>query len=414
MIIEIIKLIGFIVIAFLVGKLVSKIKLPSILGWLITGIIIGPHGLNWMNQELLNSTWFNMVVGIVQVGIGMLIGTELIWKDIKKSGKQIITICATEAFGAFFMVTLGFGIIFLITGIPLYMAFVFGAIALATAPAPSLSIVNEYNTKGPVTKTLIPLAALDDVLGLAVFFIVIGSVSGIVSGESMSWYSIPLMIFSPIILGIGLGFVMSFIIKKERGAKETCLLTLGGIVVTAIIGMAINNIIGEEFLNLMLVGVSFTTTFSNLINKDRVHKIRQSVNIPLGIMMIVGILYLGAPLDYHLIVGAGSFTAIYIIARAVGKIGGAYIGGAISNAPDTVKKYLGLTLLPHSGVSLIFTGIAVTTLGGNVPEYAEIIQGTIAAAAVINEIIAVFLARQGFKWAGEIESDKEHELANAC
>ena len=63
---------------------------------------------------------------------------------------------------------------------------------------------------------------------------------------------------------------------------------------------------------------------------------------------------------------------------------------------------LGFTLLPHSGVSLVFTGIAVSVLNGPAPECASIIQGTIAAVAVINEIIAVFMAKKGFEWAGEL------------
>ena len=71
--------------------------------------------------------------------------------------------------------------------------------------------------------------------------------------------------------------------------------------------------------------------------------------------------------------------------------------------PDTVQKYLGLTLLPHSGVSLVFTGIACASLSAR-PELAGIVQGTIAAAAVINEMIAVIVAKKGFEWAGEISS----------
>ncbi|MEG2670538.1 MAG: hypothetical protein RR957_08725, partial [Oscillospiraceae bacterium] len=107
------------------------------------------------------------------------------------------------------------------------------------------------------------------------------------------------------------------------------------------------------------------------------------------------------PLDYHLILGAGLFTAIYIIARAVGKYGGAYIGAKATKSPKTVVKYLGLTLLPHSGVSLVFTGIAVSVLTIPAPECAKIIQGTIAAAAVINEVIAVIISKKAFEWAGE-------------
>lgn len=58
--------------------------------------------------------------------------------------------------------------------------------------------------------------------------------------------------------------------------------------------------------------------------------------------------------------------------------------------------------LPHSGVSLVFAGIAVSTLSGINNSFAELISGTIVSAAIINEIIAVILAKFAFKRAGEI------------
>ena len=71
--------------------------------------------------------------------------------------------------------------------------------------------------------------------------------------------------------------------------------------------------------------------------------------------------------------------------------------------PETVQKYLGFTLLPHSGVSLVFTGIICSVLGnGGETELAVIVKGTIAAAAVINEIIAVIMAKKGLEKAGEL------------
>ena len=42
-------------VAALAGKLISKIKLPSILGWLITGMVLGPHALSLMSQEILDA-----------------------------------------------------------------------------------------------------------------------------------------------------------------------------------------------------------------------------------------------------------------------------------------------------------------------------------------------------------------------
>ena len=42
-------------LALFVSKLVSKLKLPSILGWLIAGMILGPHALSLVSQELLDA-----------------------------------------------------------------------------------------------------------------------------------------------------------------------------------------------------------------------------------------------------------------------------------------------------------------------------------------------------------------------
>lgn len=52
MILLILRWLTAIAIAFLIGKLVSKIKLPSILGWLIGGMILGPYALSPMPNEL--------------------------------------------------------------------------------------------------------------------------------------------------------------------------------------------------------------------------------------------------------------------------------------------------------------------------------------------------------------------------
>lgn len=402
-------LVIFVVLAMAAGKLVAKVKLPAILGWLITGMIIGPYALGWMSNDIINSSWFHVLINIGEVSVGLIIGTELILKDLKKSGKQILTICFTEAFGAFMVVTLAFGTMFMFIDIPVYLAFVFGAIALATAPAPSISIIDEYKAKGPVAKTLIPLAALDDIIALIVFFTVIGIVSGLVSGgDSFPLYFVPLMIIVPVVIGGITGYVTGKSLNKvkldkDNSDKHIGIITIVAILCTAGIGIFINSyIFHQNVVNIMIVGVAFSAVFANMISKERLEILMKSVKPFIGISMIIVILNLGAPLDFKLIMGAGTFTAVYIIARAIGKIGGAYTGARISKAPKAVRKYLGLTLLPHSGVSLIFTGIAVNILIGPAPEYAAIIQGTIAAAAVINEILAVILAKQAFKYAGEL------------
>ena len=179
------------------------------------------------------------------------------------------------------------------------------------------------------------------------------------------------------------------------------------LLVSAAIGFGVNRALHSSVLNFMLIGMSYSTVFSNMVTKEKLDGMMKVMNPVIGFAMIVVILNLAAPLDYHLIFGAGLYTVVYIITRAIGKYAGAWFGASVTHAPATVRKFLGFTLLPHSGVSLVFTGIAVSVLEGVSSDCVPIIQGTIAAAAVINEIIAEFMAKKGFEWAGELYKAKE-------
>ncbi len=406
-ILSILKLILSGIIALIIGKLISKLKLPSILGWLIAGMIVGPNAVNLMNNNILHAEWYHMLMNVLECSVGLMIGTELVWSQLKKSGKSIMTIALTQSIGTFLLVSIIFGIIFKFMGIPIYIAFIFGGIALATAPAPALSIVKEFKTDGPVTKTLIPLAALDDMIGVVVFFTTITIIAGHASGQKLPAYMIIVVLLLPFIIGVITGIPTGFLLKKVKSKQSILIVLIGMILVTAALGIFINTqVLPKPILNFMLIGMAFSAAFSNIVEHKKLEEIMAEFNPILMVCMIFVILNLGAPLDYRLIMGAGLFTAVYIISRAAGKYLGAAFGGKITNSPATIKKYLGLTLLPHSGVSLVFTGIAVNVLTKFDPGNVSIIQGTIAAAAVINEVIAVIIAKKAFEWAGEFNKAK--------
>ena len=203
-----------ILLAILFGKAVSKLKLPAILGWLLAGMILGPHAFNLLNQGILDTSFYKYAINILECAVGLMIGTELVWRKIKSAGKQIIITTLTQSLGTFLFVSLVFGIVFKVMNITLYLAFLFGGIALATAPAPALSIVREFRTKGDVTSTLIPMAALDDMVGVVVFFSTIAIVSRQLSAGSMLIYIIPLFIFLPLGIGCLVGFISGYIMKN--------------------------------------------------------------------------------------------------------------------------------------------------------------------------------------------------------
>ena len=398
-----IRLAAVIALAFLTGRLVARFRLPAILGWLIAGMVLGPHAVGLLSERMMDARWYGAVEGLMECTAGMMIGTELILGNMKRTGGQLLVMTVAESLGTFFVVSLAFGMIFWATGIPVYLAFLFGGIALATAPAPSLSIVNEFKTSGPVTRTLIPMAVLDDMVGAVVFFLVMAFVTVSSSAQEIPVAAVIVVVLLPLFIGAAGGLAGGLLLRLIHSRQGEILVTFLMLLAVTGAGFLVDSLLPVQVMNFMLLGMAFSTVYSNLINGEQRREIMEVMNPIIGGALIVVILNLGAPLDYHLVFGAGLYTAVYILSRAIGKYGGAWLGAVITHAPDTVRRYLGFTLLPHSGISLIFTGIAVSVLEGTAPEYAVLIQGTIAAAAVINEIIAVYMAKKGFEWAGELQ-----------
>ena len=403
MITGILRVFAMICVASVCGKLITKLRLPAILGWLIAGIVFGPYLAGVVTVDITGSMWYKVTIKFFECFAGVMIGREIIFKKIASSGKQIIGITFVQSIGTFLFVSAVFAVVFLLSDIPVYLAFVFGGIALATAPAPALSIVNEYHTSGPVTKTLIALAAIDDVIGVIVFFTVISVIGGAHGSENTSVFMIVCIVLLPFVIGILTGLLAAFLMRHSKNVRLRFALMLAFLCVSAVCGLLVDLYLFHSFsLNYLLIGMAFSATVANLVPEKELADVLKLYNPLLSLSLIAVIVNLGMPLDYRLIAGAGLFTAVYILSRAVGKIGGAYLGGRITGAEPTVTKYLGFTLLPHSGVSLVFTGIAVSTLTAFDPSLADIVSGTIVAAAIINEIIAVIIAKFAFKWAGEI------------
>ena len=225
------------------------------------------------------------------------------------------------------------------------------------------------------------------------------------SGARESLLAVLGMVVLPFAVGGLTGAAASFVINRAKDIRLQFGLLLFFLCLSAGLGLALDLLVFHSFrLNYLLTGMTFSAGLANLVPEDLLQELMRRYNPLLSLTLILVIVNLGLPLDYRAIAGAGLFTAIYILSRAGGKIGGAFLGGKITKAAPTVTKYLGFTLLPHSGVSLVFTGIAVTTLSATAPELASLISGTIVAAAVINEIIAVITAKFAFKWASEINT----------
>lgn len=257
-----------------------------------------------------------------------------------------------------------------------------------------------------MTDTLIPLAAIDDMIGIVIFFTVISIIGTRYGASGLNPIIIVFVVSMPFIIGILFGVIAKSMINRSTNDSTKFKIFLAMLSISVLAGIALEKYVLIGFnINYLLVGMSFCIMIANYIDEVSFEKILSSYDPILGVSLILMIANLGMPLDYRKVGGAGIFTAVYILSRALGKIGGAYIGGRVTGADSKVTKYLGFTLLPHSGVSLVFTGIATKILLNIDPALADMLSGTIVAAAIINEVIAVILAKHGFKMAEEIKDE---------
>lgn len=154
---------------------------------------------------------------------------------------------------------------------------------------------------------------------------------------------IALVVILPLVIGAATGILAGLLMKKERSSRETLLLLILNILIASGVGFIFNDLVmPKPVLNFMLIGMAFSAAFSNLVTETRLEEIMRVFNPFFGISMILVILNLVAPLDYHLIMGAGLFTVIYIAARALGKYCGAYFGQASQNHLKLLKNFWAL------------------------------------------------------------------------
>ena len=157
------------------GRLFQKLRIPQVVGYIIIGVLIGQGGLKIIDEHTIETLMpFNyFALGL----IGFMVGGDLKKEAFVKYGKSLLYILFWEGITPFILVTFFTGIVgtYLFGAKPSIwaIALMLGAIASATDPATTNSVLREYKTRGPLTTNILGIVALDD--GLALFLFAIAS-----------------------------------------------------------------------------------------------------------------------------------------------------------------------------------------------------------------------------------------------
>ncbi|MBQ9233950.1 MAG: cation:proton antiporter [Lachnospiraceae bacterium] len=373
--------------ALIAGKIVKKLKLPNVTGYLVIGLLIGPNCIKLLSQDFLDSV---SIISEVALGfIAFSIGAEFKIKFLKKIGKAPIVIGITEGLGAVIVVDT----IMLLCGFDVTFALAMGAIASATAAASTLMIVKQYKAKGPVSQTLLPVVALDDAVALMAFGISMAVANVIRAHGKVSFARLMLEpcieLLGGIAFGIILGIIMAFLVKLYTGRGNRLAVTIMMIFVC----LGVSDEVGFSSL---LACMMLSATFVNLSKfSDKIYEPVERITPPIYMMFFI---ISGASLDVTVITTVGAVGSIYVVGRVIGKYLGASFGARITKAPKSVIKWLGLTLIPQEGVAIGLASSAAATL----PDYGGKIKTIVLCGVVIYELLGPVITKMVLKKAGEI------------
>lgn len=370
------------------GRVVKLIKLPNVTGYLIAGLIIGPYCLKLLSADLV--TDLEIISEMALAFIAFSIGAEFKLSYLKEVGLTPVIIAVFEALTASALVT----VVLSLFGFDLEIALLLGAIAAATAPAATIMVVKQYKAKGPVTQTLLSVVALDDAVALIAFGFAMAIVNTMQHPEQssvlMSVVSPVIEIVGSIAVGFVLGMVFTIPLRFFKKDSNRTIITVGFV----FLGSSIATMLGLSSLLLcMCMGAM-------LVNVTKaggsVFKLAENITPPLFLMFFV---VSGAELNVNILPQIGVIGILYVVFRVVGKALGAYIGAVIMKAPDVVRKFVGLTLIPQAGVAIGLSLIAAQTL----PEYGQKIRAVILCGTLIYELVGPVVTKIGLKKAGEIK-----------
>jgi Kef-type K+ transport system membrane component KefB len=387
------------------GKAARLTRLPSLIGYMVFGAIIGLSGLHLLDESALEDLAF-----ITELALGFVafaIGAELSVASLKRQGTGVVSIILAESFGAFLVVLAG---VYAITrDFPLSL--MFAAVAPASAPAGTVAVIQEYKAKGSLTKMLYAVVGFDDALAIMIYAFaaaVAGSFLAREAGDAAdSWHQMlsgaGREIGLSLVIGGLVGLVFNMLVYRLHSPGEVVVLVFG--TVTACVGLSLR-FQASFILSNMLVGF----ILSNTRREETVRRVMAPVAQFMPLLFVLFFCLAGAHLDFAVLRHLGLLGVVYILCRSAGLIGGSRLGAVLGGAEKKIKNYVGLGILSQAGVAIGLSLIAKQQFDALGSKRALMIGGalitTVTATSIIFEVVGPILTKIALQKAGEIGADE--------
>jgi NhaP-type Na+/H+ or K+/H+ antiporter len=265
-------------------------------------------------------------------------------------------------------------------------------------------VVRQYKAKGPVTDVLLPVVALDDAVGLVIFAVSFGTAQSMQDGSTNALALIlePLMeVILSLALGGITGVVLTWLERYFHSHRNRNALIVGSVILTVALSQLKLDVGPFTFgFSSLLVCMMLGTVFCNLcpLSEELMLQADRWSGPAITLFFVLS----GAELQFQVFSQPSVILIglIYIAARSIGKYFGAQWSSRLAKSPETVRKYLGITLLPQAGVALGMCATAARVMGAE----GTLIRNIVLFSVLIYELIGPSLTKMALTKAGDIQA----------
>lgn len=386
---------GFLILcALLAGDLFKRMGLPKLTGYLATGIIVGPYVLGLVSRTMLiDLRIFN---GVAIALIALTAGSELDFRSMRPLLRGILWISATAVAGT--MVVLAVATFFLRDLLPfagslnqvqmMGLAALLGVTLASQSPAVVVALRKEMDADGPMSRTVLGVVVLSDLLVIVLFALVSGIVRPLIGGgaDAMAGTSLAWEVFGSFGAGALIGLAIIGYLRFAPG---------GGPLFVVITGFLSAEIGQRVHLDPLLIALCAGVLVRNASDLgDRLHHDIEEASLPVYVAFFA---VSGATIHLDALQQMGLTAALFVLIRGASFLLGTQAGARLAGSPDVVRRYAGFGLMPQAGLALALALLFARSFPSLGEEASAFVFGVVA----LNELIAPVLYRRALIKSGE-------------
>lgn len=373
---------SLIALGYLGARLTTRLRLPSVTGFLIVGIVAGPHGLGLLSAELMHTIAFAepLALGVIV----FLIGEQLTRKMLQRHDGSfwLASVLNIVLPGVLVALTLR-----LFVPDQPAVVWLLAVIAVSGAPATVMAVISELGAKSRACNTMLGASALDSVFTVVAYsivapFLMLSLNIHATIGEAL--LDTAAQVGGGLVVGTLGGLALAQLLKHVF--KDGELLALG--LVTVLLVVASAEALGfSSLLAALTAGVLAATVEERRGDRERVFRSLRTVEYPVYIIFFT---LAGAHLELAAVMAAGGLAISYIVARSLGKFAAGFAGGIASRYDVRQSAWIGLGMLPQAGVAVGLGLAAAQTF----PEAGATVNAVVLAAIVFFEVVGPVLTKR--------------------